>query len=112
MGTQSFGKGSVQSVLPLSDSRAVKITTARYFTPNGRSIQAQGITPDIVVKEHKLDVVNAPVGQIREADLEGHLDNPTDAKVAEVIDDDRLAVEDFQLYQAYTMLKALNVLKR
>jgi carboxyl-terminal processing protease len=54
VGTDSFGKGSVQTVLPLAEDRAIKLTTARYFTPNGRSIQAQGIRPDIVVERAKL----------------------------------------------------------
>lgn len=75
MGTQTFGKGSVQTIVPLANNTAVKLTTARYFTPNGRSIQAKGIVPDIAVEDP-----NSPaegVG-IREADLERHLDNPTD----------------------------------
>lgn len=71
MGTDSFGKGSVQTVLPLSNDRALKLTTALYFTPNGRSIQAQGIAPDITVKRAS-DSKNESV---READLSGHLGN-------------------------------------
>jgi carboxyl-terminal processing protease len=72
LGTQSFGKGSVQSVVPLPGNAAIKLTTARYYTPLGRSIQAKGIVPDIVVEE-------TPNGsqppRIREADLERHLGN-------------------------------------
>lgn len=76
MGTQTFGKGSVQSVIPLAGgSTAIKITTARYFTPSGRSIQAKGITPDIVVEDSANGSSGAAVGRVREADLERHLVN-------------------------------------
>ncbi len=73
MGTQTFGKGSVQSVLPLPGNTAIKLTTARYYTPEGRSIQAKGITPDIVVEES----ANGGNGgiRVREADLDRHLEN-------------------------------------
>lgn len=78
IGTQTFGKGSVQTVLPLSGNAAIKLTTARYYTPAGRSIQAKGITPDIIVEE-------SPNGEshdrLREADLERHLDNDKDKTV-------------------------------
>jgi len=70
MGTQTFGKGSVQTVLPLSNNAAIKLTTARYFTPSGRSIQAKGITPDIIVEE---SANGESRERIREADLERHL---------------------------------------
>ena len=72
MGTQTFGKGSVQTILPLTNNTAIKLTTARYYTPSGRSIQAKGIVPDIVVE----DTPNGDVGmRVREADLERHLNN-------------------------------------
>lgn len=71
VGTQSFGKGSVQTVLPLSNGGAVKLTTALYYTPNDRSIQAQGIVPDVEVKDKKR------LFESREADLQGHIGNPT-----------------------------------
>lgn len=75
LGTQSFGKGSVQSVLPLPGNTAIKLTTARYYTPSGRSIQAKGIAPDIVVEES----ANGDSSKhLREADLEHHLDNDKD----------------------------------
>ena len=74
MGTRSFGKGSVQTVLPISDSRAVKLTTALYFTPNGRSIQAEGIEPDIEVERAKVTAYDSS-RRVTEADLTGHLDN-------------------------------------
>jgi carboxyl-terminal processing protease len=73
MGTQTFGKGSVQTILPISETTAIKLTTARYFTPSGRSIQAKGIVPDLLVDE-------TPEGdsgpRMREADLSRHLSNP------------------------------------
>lgn len=73
MGTRTFGKGSVQTVISLGNDTALKLTTARYFTPNGRSIQAKGIEPDVVLKNQ--GALDATLG-IREADLEGHLANP------------------------------------
>lgn len=109
LGTQSFGKGSVQTILPLSEDRGVKITTARYFTPSGRSIQAQGIVPDVVVERRSLTDADTPeVEIVRERDLTGHLENGDESKpVAE-----ELSGEDFQLYQAYTLLKALNIVSK
>ncbi len=114
MGTNSFGKGSVQTVLPLSNDRALKITTALYFTPNGRSIQAQGIIPDIEVARAK--ITREDDGEsYKEADLAGHLGNGNGGK-------DRTSNElkaqsgkahpqddDFQLSQALSLLKGLNV---
>jgi carboxyl-terminal processing protease len=78
MGTQTFGKGSVQTILPLGNSTAIKLTTARYYTPNGRSIQAKGITPDILVEEATIAELD-PALRMREADLERHLNNPSEA---------------------------------
>ena len=77
MGTQTFGKGSVQTILPLGNNTAIKLTTARYYTPNGRSIQAKGITPDIPVEEATIAEAD-PALRMREADLERHLANPTE----------------------------------
>ncbi len=76
VGTQSFGKGSVQSILPLPNNTAIKLTTARYYTPEGRSIQAKGIVPDIVVEETPGGSSGQP--HLREADLERHLNNDRD----------------------------------
>ena len=76
MGTTSFGKGSVQTVLPLPGNTAIKLTTARYFTPSGRSIRAKGIVPDIVVEESANGTSSA---RLREADLENHLENNKDS---------------------------------
>ena len=75
MGTTSFGKGSVQTIIPLPGNTAIKLTTARYYTPSGRSIQAKGIEPDIVVEETPN---GTPSTRLREADLEHHLTNPSE----------------------------------
>ena len=79
MGTQTFGKGSVQTVLPLPGNAAIKLTTARYYTPSGRSIQAKGITPDILVEDTPEGSLTAL--RIREADLDRHLDNDKEKSV-------------------------------
>ena len=135
MGTQSFGKGSVQTILPLNNNAAIKLTTARYFTPSGRSIQAKGIVPDIVVEE-------TPNGSsrdhLREADLERHLSNSKEPEVAKTEapaapkkeapakgrdkdkpkDEDDLkppfeiaGKDDYQLAQAVNLLKGLQILQ-
>jgi len=74
LGTQSFGKGSVQTIMPMNNGAAIKLTTARYFTPKGRSIQAKGIVPDYLVEDG-----TDQSGAIHEADLSRHLSNPKDA---------------------------------
>jgi carboxyl-terminal processing protease len=113
MGTTSFGKGSVQTVVPLSENSAIKLTTARYFTPNGRSIQAHGIVPDILVEPAKLESVKRD-DNITEADLEGHLrnsDGKDSTSRARRDESKREALTtDNQLYDALTLLKGLNVL--
>lgn len=98
IGTQSFGKGSVQTILPLGNNTAVKLTTARYFTPSGRSIQAKGIAPDYLVPEDPaLSASDDGLG-IREADLEHHLSNPTDADAnASKSDGDKAALNKDEL---------------
>ena len=78
MGAKTFGKGSVQTILPLPNEAAIKITTARYYTPSGRSIQAKGIDPDIVVEPAKVETQD-DTGK-HEADLRGALANPDDAQ--------------------------------
>ena len=119
LGTQTFGKGSVQSILPLTNSTAIKLTTARYYTPNGRSIQAKGIAPDFLVEETPEGDVSQ--FRLREADLTRHLSNdkeseakpivpkPTDA-AADAKLKDRKPIEfgsadDYQLAQAMNHLK-------
>ncbi len=134
MGTQTFGKGSVQSVLPLPGNTAIKLTTARYYTPSGRSIQAKGIEPDIVVEE---TANGDSFKRVREADLERHLDNDreTPAKDApkpqgkapattkpknggDKEDDEKEAMpaelaskNDYQLNQALNLLKGLQIMQ-
>jgi carboxyl-terminal processing protease len=76
LGTTTFGKGSVQTVLPLPGNTAIKLTTARYFTPSGRSIQAKGIVPDIVVEE---SANGSSAERLREANLDHHLENGKEA---------------------------------
>ena len=110
MGTESFGKGSVQTVLPLSDSRAIKLTTALYFTPNGRSIQAEGIVPDILVERATVTAYNTR-RQVKEADLSGHLDNANQKNREDVRSASAgLLSSDNQLYEALALLKGINIL--
>ena len=112
MGTDSFGKGSVQTVLPLNNDRALKITTALYFTPNGRSIQAQGIVPDIEVRRAKI-TSEQDNDNFKEADLQGHLgngnggaDRPSGKASSKK---ERPQDDDFQLSQALSLLKGLSI---
>ncbi|WP_300655082.1 S41 family peptidase [Pseudomonas sp.] len=112
MGTDSFGKGSVQTVLPLNNNSALKLTTALYYTPNGRSIQAQGIVPDIEVARAKLTQEQGE-RNIKEADLLGHLgngnggaDKPSSSKTSKRA---RPQDDDYQLSQALSLLKGLSI---
>jgi carboxyl-terminal processing protease len=126
MGTQTFGKGSVQTILPLNNNTAIKLTTARYYTPSGRSIQAKGIEPDIVVEE----TANGSSGpRLREADLERHLENDKEpaprpqtkapapkSKPAKEEEEDLPRFEiasknDYQLNQAINLLKGLQIVR-
>ena len=109
MGTPSFGKGSVQTVLPISESRAVKLTTALYFTPNGRSIQAEGIEPDVFVERAQVTTLSE-AGRISEADLSGHLGNGNGRERSAKSRSSGLLSTDNQLYEALTLLKGINVL--
>ncbi|WP_151702181.1 S41 family peptidase [Nitrincola alkalilacustris] len=109
MGTDSFGKGSVQTILPISNDRAVKLTTARYFTPLGRSIQAEGVQPDLVVEEGQLTATD-PGRQVKERDLSGHLEGGTAGGTSgQGAEEASLAQTDFQMYEALNLLKALNI---
>ncbi len=125
VGTKSFGKGSVQTVMPLRNGGAMRLTTARYYTPSGRSIQALGISPDIIVKQPRRDPAAADAeddGKPKfrsEADLRGRLENDslTEDEIRQ-IEEDRakaqaaadLRIEDYQLAYAIDILKGLSVL--
>lgn len=114
MGTQTFGKGSVQTIVPIDDSTALKLTTARYYTPSGRSIQAQGITPDIALERGEFKpLADRDPGALKEADLVRHLGQETPAtEPPTAAAKSPLAVEDFQLVEALNVLKGLNILGR
>ncbi len=128
MGTKSFGKGSVQTIIPMKDDTALKLTTARYYTPSGRSIQAEGIVPDIKLENVKVASVEEPeFAPVKEADLSRHLENGTeksdkeskkesDTEAAEAEEEDqtmaKLAKQDYQLYEALNLLKGLYILKQ
>ncbi|HET7796732.1 MAG TPA: S41 family peptidase, partial [Nevskia sp.] len=133
VGSKTFGKGSVQTILPLNNDSAIKITTARYYTPSGRSIQAEGIVPDVTIQPVKVSKLDpSEIGEgVHEADLKGRLDNPNakpaddkakDAKPADDKDKDAkkdgaqepiniadLAVNDYELYEALNLLKGLTI---
>jgi carboxyl-terminal processing protease len=113
LGTKSFGKGSVQTIQELRNGSAVKLTTARYFTPHGRSIQGTGIEPDIKLSTVKLSSADEKArSTYSEADLDGSLSNPNGDKGDEdkAEDSEALAESDFQLYEALNLLKGLNIL--
>lgn len=110
VGKQSFGKGSVQTILPLDDDHAIKLTTALYYTPAGRSIQAQGIKPDIIVEDLKLGKADALILQpLKEADLKGHIKNSSAIANISGSMDDSITNKDYQLSQALNVLKALHI---
>jgi len=131
MGTQTFGKGSVQTILPMNNGTAIKLTTARYYTPNGRSIQATGIVPDIQVEEAQVSAANSG-NNLRESDLSRHLANPNGepetpstkpAEPPKVVpppaDAPPLSApaefgseNDYQLKQALNLLKGLQILSK
>jgi carboxyl-terminal processing protease len=109
MGTRSFGKGSVQTIFPVGKNKGIKLTTARYYTPSGRSIQAQGIVPDVIIERATITQISDD-NRVKEADLAGHLSNGNEGEV-EVGDtkskDDNIA--DNQLFEAINMLKGLAI---
>jgi carboxyl-terminal processing protease len=121
LGTKTFGKGSVQTVMPLTDKTAVKMTTARYFTPSGRSIQAEGIVPDITIERVKITAINnTGFKPLSERDLSKHISNgngKTDTDTSEKVTDKEissvpLAVTDYALSEALNLLKGINILKK
>jgi carboxyl-terminal processing protease len=129
-GRTSFGKGSVQSVIPLNNGAAIKLTTARYFTPSGRSIQAEGIVPDVKIEQLKVDLMDKALERVKEADLNRHLSNAktkddkpvkgSDKNKADAAstsetkekEEESLVMKDYELYEAFNLLKAMTVLKR
>ncbi len=120
MGTQSFGKGSVQTIIPLTDDSGLRLTTARYFTPNGRSIQAKGITPDILVERAEIQSAEKKDGHIREKDLENHFesgekageaDKKTEKEKTPPIKTDEQLKGDYQVLRALDLLKGWEILK-
>lgn len=129
VGSKSFGKGSVQTVMPLTNDTAVKMTTARYYTPKGRSIQADGIEPDIAIEGIQVSAVeDSEFTPLREADLTRHLENGQEPKPDEQIAPDAvdpqttdaseedikeqpLAVRDYTLSQALNLLKGMTILQ-
>ena len=108
MGTQSFGKGSVQTVLPVSETKALKLTTSLYYTPSGRSIQAEGIVPDVVVERAQLTSLEQG-NRLREADLNRSIENAGSTVETETEAVATLREDDNQVYEAFTLLKGINV---
>ena len=114
MGTRSFGKGSVQTVMPLAEQRAIKLTTSLYFTPSGRSIQAQGIEPDILVENALVTRRSRNVAQISESNLPNRLDNANGISEAEdemtnaLLSAEEVLVTDYPLNEALNVLKGIN----
>lgn len=112
MGVQSFGKGSVQTIIPLSDNSGLRLTTAKYFTPSGRSIQAKGITPDIVVERIELTSTEKKESMhLREKDLENHFENDKKEQSTEKTEVLPLYKTDEQVKNDYQLLRALDLLK-
>jgi len=120
MGTQSFGKGSVQTIIPLSDNSGLRLTTARYFTPSGRSIQAKGISPDIIVDSIELTAAEKKEGMhIREKDLENHFESGDEEKAVEKKGEklppyktDAQVRSDYQILRALDLLKGWEIMKK
>lgn len=110
LGTQSFGKGSVQTIIPVNPYGALRMTTARYFTPSGRSIQKKGISPDIVVEEAKLEKVKKRNGN-RESDLRGALDNPNQEMENNDTNNEKESTNDFQLSRALDLVRGISLYK-
>lgn len=117
MGNKTFGKGSVQTILPMNNNAALKLTTARYYTPSGRSIQAEGIQPDIVLNKVEIAQVEAEEDlRLKESDLARHLDNNNAGTQEGEMDDasaeeEPLVKRDYAVYEALNLLKGLNIIK-
>ena len=118
IGRQTFGKGSVQTIVPVNERTAVKLTTARYFTPNGRSIQAEGIVPDIQLANVRLTRGEDSSTLLKESDLAGHLENPENGKNGDTGKGDDTSrgkkdttESDYALNEALNLLKGLAILR-
>jgi len=112
MGEKSFGKGSVQTILPTSNGGAIKLTTARYYTPSGRSIQAEGIEPDIALSRLRLEILeHSPINPVKEADLSRHLENGKKSKQNDGKKDQKEGKQNGALLKDYALSEALNLLK-
>jgi carboxyl-terminal processing protease len=120
IGEKSFGKGSVQTILPTSNGAAVKLTTARYYTPSGRSIQAEGIEPDIALARVKLESVDkSEFAPVKESDLSHHLmngnkrkDEKTNVEQPEKVKEEILELKDYAVHEALTLLKGISIMHR
>jgi len=115
LGTTTFGKGSVQTIIPLEDGSGLRLTTARYYTPSGRSIQATGIVPDVIVKNQTVHLPEEKkkLRMIKEKDLKGHFE-PEDAKEETATAEDAAEEEpeDPQLDRAVQLLKSWHIFKK
>ncbi len=118
MGQKSFGKGSVQTILPLSNGGAIKLTTARYYTPSGRSIQAEGIVPDIVLGMVRLETIAEAeeFKPVTEASLNRHLENGSrkkrpESKEEKARKENEALLKDYYLHEALNVLKGINIVK-
>ena len=115
MGTKSFGKGSVQTIIPSGENVALKLTTAKYYTPSGKSIQKTGIDPDILVEQAELKKIEESSGR-KESDLRGAIDNEQDQKKKtkdnEKKDGSKDEIEDYQLSRAFDLILALNLVDK
>ncbi len=117
MGEKTFGKGSVQSVVPLGNNTAIKLTTARYYTPSGRSIQAEGIEPDIILDNFRITENKgaADIERVKEANLSKHLTNDTTKQKKQGVKQNKdkrisLAKQDYALYEALNVLKGMKLI--
>jgi len=110
VGQKTFGKGSVQTILPLGDGSAVKLTTAKYFTPKGRSIQAEGITPDIIVDNNMVKIKEKGI-PLKEKDLERHIEVDKNHKKTEEDTKKKIDENDLQLSMAVQILKSWDALR-
>lgn len=110
IGTQSFGKGSVQTVVPINENSAIKLTTAKYFTPNGRSIQALGISPDIVIERAEIKPFKTS-NRAREKNLTGHLNTESKGEKASSSQPPNI-MADNQLYEALNILRGIKLLEK